>query len=112
MAASLSNITLDCHDPQAMSAFWADVLGKQVDPGGSPYFCTIDHPGTPSYFFAKVPEGKTAKNRMHLDLAAEDREAEVQRLVALGASRVADKDEYGHRWTVMQDIEGNEFCVG
>lgn len=49
---------------------------------------------------------------MHLDLAADDREAEVQRLVGLGAARLADKDEYGHRWTVLRDIEGNEFCVG
>ncbi len=112
MAATLSNITFDCHDPQAKSSFWAALLGKQVDPGGSAYFCTINHPGTPSYFFAKVPESKTAKNRVHLDLAAPDREAEVERLVELGATRVADKDEYGHRWTVLQDIEGNEFCVG
>jgi hypothetical protein len=112
MTASLSNITFDCHDPLAMAAFWAAVLGRPVDEGASAYFCTIDHPGTPSYFFAKVPEGKAAKNRMHLDLAADDPEAEVQRLVGLGAAPLADRDEYGHRWTVLQDIEGNEFWVG
>lgn len=55
MTASLSNITFDCHDPLAMAAFWAAVLGRPVDEGASASFCTIDHPGTPSYFFAKVP---------------------------------------------------------
>ena len=65
----------------------------------------------PTWLFAKVPEGKSAKNRMHLDLAAADREAEVARLVELGATRVTDMDEWGYQWTVMQDPEGNEFCV-
>ena len=58
-----------------------------------------------------MPEGKTAKNRMHVDLAASDHEAEVARLVGLGATRVTDIDEWGYRWTVLQDPEGNEFCV-
>jgi predicted enzyme related to lactoylglutathione lyase len=61
--------------------------------------------------FVKVPELKTAKNRLHLDLAAPDVEAEVARLVELGAARVADTEEYGYTWTVMADPEGNEFCV-
>jgi len=58
-----------------------------------------------------VPEPKAAKNRMHVDLAAPDREAEVARLVALGATRVADMDEWGYQSTVLHDPEGNEFCV-
>ena len=65
----------------------------------------------PTWLFAKVPEPKRAKNRMHVDLAAADHEAEVVRLVGLGATRVADVDEWGYRWTVLQDPEGNEFCV-
>ena len=67
--------------------------------------------GDPTWLFARVPEPKTAKNRMHVDLAAPDREAEVARLVELGATRVADIDEWGYQWTVLQDPEGNEFCV-
>ena len=67
--------------------------------------------GDPTWLFAKVPESKTAKNRMHVDLAAPDHEAEVARLVALGATRVADMEEWGYEWTVLQDPEGNEFCV-
>ncbi len=58
-----------------------------------------------------MPEPKTTKNRVHVDLVAEDRELEIDRLVQLGAIRVADKDEWGHQWTVMHDPEGNEFCV-
>jgi predicted enzyme related to lactoylglutathione lyase len=64
-----------------------------------------------TWLFAKVPEKKVAKNRMHVDLAAPDREAEVARLLELGATRVADMNEWGYEWTVMQDPEGNEFCV-
>jgi hypothetical protein len=69
---------------------------------------TEDHP---TWLFAKVPEPKRAKNRMHVDVAAADCGAEVARLVELGATRVADVDEWGYRWTVLQDPEGNEFCV-
>ena len=58
-----------------------------------------------------MPESKTAKNRMHVDLVADDREAEVDRLIGLGAKRLADKAELGLRWTVLADLEGNEFCV-
>jgi predicted enzyme related to lactoylglutathione lyase len=61
--------------------------------------------------FNQVPESKTAKNRMHVDLVADDREAEVDRLVGLGAKRLADQAEFGLRWTVLADPEGNEFCV-
>ena len=58
-----------------------------------------------------MPEPKIAKNRKHVDLAAADRQAEVDRLIELGATRVSDVDEWGYQWTVMQDPEGNEFCV-
>lgn len=112
MALSLSNITFDCDDPIKVSAFWAAALGKRVDEGGSPYFCSIGRPtATPTYFFIKVPEAKTAKNRVHLDLQSDDRLAEVARLVGLGATHVRDHDEWGHQWSVMADVEGNEFCV-
>ena len=72
----------------------------------------VEREDDPAWIFARVPEAKTAKNRLHLDLVAADVEAEVARLVALGASRQADVDEYGYTWTVMIDPEGNEFCVG
>ncbi len=61
--------------------------------------------------FLKVPEGKTVKNRVHLDLHADDPEAEVTRLLGLGASHVHEKKEWGSQWTTLADPEGNEFCV-
>ena len=118
MTVSLGHITFDCRDAVALAGFWAQALGRPVDDGAEPVVATIGYPATPerpAWLFLGVPEGKTAKNRMHLDLAADPesggREAEVQRLVALGATKVADHDEWGHVWTVVQDPEGNEFCV-
>lgn len=59
-----------------------------------------------------LAEKKVVKNRAHVDLTAPgDREMEIDRLIGLGAKRLADKDEYGQRWTVLADPEGNEFCV-
>lgn len=58
-----------------------------------------------------MPEEKAAKNRMHVDFLADDREVEVLRLVGLGASLVAEHDRGDARWSVLQDPEGNEFCV-
>ena len=110
MSARLANITFDCSDPVATATFWSAVLDRPVEPGASPFFAMLG--GEPNWFFIKVPEPKTAKSRVHVDLAAADREAEVARLVELGATVVADKDEWGHRWTVLLDPEGHEFCVG
>ena len=59
----------------------------------------------------KVPEGKTTKNRMHIDWHAPNREAEVARLIALGATRLWDIKNENFEWTTMADVEGNEFCI-
>ena len=62
--------------------------------------------------FWKVPEPKTAKSRMHVDLATKSPEDEIERLVALGATRIEYREGNGSSWTVMLDPEGNEFCIG
>ena len=62
--------------------------------------------------FIQVPEGKTVKNRVHLDFDSEDIAAEVARVIALGATHVHDKAEYGMTWSTLADPEGNEFCIG
>jgi hypothetical protein len=62
--------------------------------------------------FFQVPEPKTAKNRVHIDLAATDPHAETERLINLGATRVRYLERNGRRWTTMLDPEGNEFCIG
>lgn len=122
MTVHLANVTIDCDDALVVSRFWSAALDRPLadEPAPSTFVAAIgngDHDmgdstdGGPNWLFLKVPEGKAAKNRMHVDLVAADRHKEVARLVELGASRVADKDEWGHQWTVMQDPEGNEFCL-
>jgi predicted enzyme related to lactoylglutathione lyase len=118
MTLGIAAITFDCEDAAALSAFWSSALDRPVDPGGDDtggFFASIGmadpQPGQATMMFIKVPESKTVKNRIHLDLNASDRAAEVERLVGLGATIVHDKDEYGVRWTTLTDPEGNEFCV-
>jgi hypothetical protein len=105
----LANITFDCADALRTARFWSAVLDRPVEPGASPFFAAIK--GNPNWLFINVPEPKTAKSRVHVDLASADRDAAVARLVELGATLVADKDEWGHRWTVLHDPEGHEFCL-
>lgn len=114
MTLSIAHITFDCRDATQLAAFWSQAIDRPVNDGAEPFFASIDYPptpGRPAWLFLQVPEGKSAKNRMHLDLTSEDRHAEVDRLVGLGATKVGEHDEYGHQWTVMNDPEGNEFCV-
>jgi glyoxalase superfamily protein len=132
MASRIGNITFDCADPSRLAEFWAAALGyKQQDPPAGhatwPEFlaaqgipedqwnsanAVVDPDGRgPRLFFQRVPEPKTTKNRLHLDLSAADVEAEVERLVGLGAREVQRFDERGESWIVMHDPEGNEFCV-
>ncbi|WIM94077.1 VOC family protein [Actinoplanes oblitus] len=109
---TLANITFDCADGAALADFWSRVLDRPVDDGANEYFATIGagDPG-PTLMFLKVAEPKSAKNRCHLDLSADDRDAEVKRLLDLGAGYLAEHDEYGHQWVVLRDPAGNEFCV-
>ncbi len=114
MALHLGNLTFDCDDPQKMVAFWSAAMDLPADEGVPPFFASLglgDPEVSPNWLFLKVPEGKTAKNRVHIDLGADDRAAEVARLIELGATHVEDKEEWGHAWAVMADVEGNEFCV-
>ena len=113
MALALHHITVDCADALAVATFWAAALDKPLDPGGNAEHASIGGGVSDgqAWLFFQVPESKTAKNRMHTDLRSDDRESDVSRLQSLGASIVAEHDEWGTRWTVLQDIEGNEFCV-
>ena len=116
MTARLGNVTFDCHDVLKIAAFWSAVLGRPLDEGSNEWFASIG--GTdaerrePAWYFSKVPEPKQAKNRVHLDLVNPDPSA-VDELVARGATVVGRHQVGGgsHRWTVLQDPEGNEFCI-
>jgi hypothetical protein len=109
-------ICIDCADPQRLAAWWAAALGEGEAHGSGQPYCTIagaPH-GLPELVFQRVPEAKTGKNRLHLDLYVDDPASEVVRLEALGATRIGDRVEGGDAcawWQVMADPEGNEFCV-
>jgi predicted enzyme related to lactoylglutathione lyase len=113
MSLDIDAITFDCANAQSLAEFWSAALGRPVDNDGdyaaSAFFARIS--GSPMMMFIQVPEGKTAKNRVHLDLGTTDRAAEVERLVALGATVVHAKEEFGFTWTTLADPEGNEFCI-
>ena len=113
MSLRLANVTFDCDDPRLVAAFWSAALDRPVDPDPSEYFASIGMTADdgPAWYFIRVPEPRTAKNRVHVDLVADDCDKEIARLLELGATRGADHDEYGHSWTVMADPEANEFCV-
>jgi predicted enzyme related to lactoylglutathione lyase len=114
--ARVINITFDCDDALKVGSFWSEVLGRPLDHGSNAGFVSIgggDSERTePAWYFEKVPEQKTAKNRVHVDLVDPDPLA-VDRIVALGASIVGAHEIGGgrHRWTVLRDPEGNEFCI-
>ena len=97
MSATEFAITLDCANAAELAAFWSQVLDRPVDPGATEEFAAIGlaegSDGRPTWMFHKVPEAKTAKNRAHVDLVTADLAAEVDRVIGLGASRVADLKE-------------------
>jgi predicted enzyme related to lactoylglutathione lyase len=110
MPSVIKTVTFDAADAQALARFWAAVFGSDVDEESTAEKAYLEAAGWggPNIWFARVPEGKTAKNRMHFDLRAPGPVAEeVARLETLGA-RVLER--HGH-YVVMQDPEGNEFCV-
>jgi predicted enzyme related to lactoylglutathione lyase len=112
------HITFDAHDPYALALFWSRLTGYAVSdedkPGDDDVVISPDQPGVPGLLFLRVPDAKSVKNRVHLDIQPPSgtRDEEVDRLLALGARIVDDlRTDDGMGWVVMADIEGNEFCV-
>ena len=104
-------VNVDARDPAALGAWWATALGWVVVNDDPAEFEIQPGPGVmPGLLFAGVPEGKTIKNRLHLDFRPDDQRAEVERLVDLGATKV-DVGQHDVPWVVLADPEGNEFCV-
>jgi hypothetical protein len=107
MTPTLSTVTVDCADALAVARFWSAVLDRPLPEDANSGYAQLA--GQPALSFISVPEAKAVKNRVHLDLDVEDLEAEVDRLIGLGAKRLGDFDEQGFRWTTLADPEGNEF---
>ena len=109
---SVAALAIDCADPAALAEFWGKVLGRPVSPGTTAGNATVDAADPadgPRLFFQQVPEPKTVKNRLHLDLLTQHFEEETERLVGLGARPVNEIKLPGVRWTTFADPEGNEF---
>jgi hypothetical protein len=129
-------ITIDCADATRMTAFWAVALGYVEEPPPAGYLswedflrangitvppagsigAIVDPDGVgPRLLFMRVPEPKSVKNRVHLDLRAgrsdDAKAAKVAELLAAGAATIRRVEEHGQWWMVMTDPEGNEFCV-
>jgi hypothetical protein len=123
----MTELSLDCHDPEALAAFWCAALDWVVldrEPGlveigpagrddGELLEAVRSGPVAPTMFLAAVEEDKVVKNRMHVDLSPIDRsqDEEVERLLALGATHAEVGQTGEESWTVLADPEGNEFCV-
>ncbi len=110
-------VVIDCAEPHELARFWAAALGWRVTfssdaestlepPEGSP-----ETDVSPDLVFVRVPDEKVVKNRLHLDLRPDAQEAQVERLLALGATRAEIGQTGEEPWVVLADPEGNEFCV-
>ncbi|HVA61472.1 MAG TPA: VOC family protein [Mycobacteriales bacterium] len=102
---------IDSDDPVALGQWWRNALGWEVVNDASDEFeirPSVDH--LPGLLFAAVPEGKSVKNRLHLDFRPDDQDAEVKRLLELGAV-LTDVGQREQSWVVLADPEGNEFCI-
>lgn len=115
MASRFTELCVDCSDPKALAAFWRDVLDWKLDDESDDDQAMLENPEAeiPTLLFVKVPEGKTVKNRLHIDVNPRDRDqaAELERLLALGARRVDVGQGDDVSWVVLADPEGNEFCL-
>lgn len=113
MGLRLEQILVDAVDPIALGQWWSELLGwpAEVDDDGEVELLPPPGVAATSLLFEKVPERKTIKNRLHLDLRPDDQAAEVARAEAMGARRVDVGQGPEVTWVVLADPEGNEFCI-
>lgn len=107
MALHVETVTIDAHAPESLARWWAELLGSTARPDDGDW---VVEAGGCVLLFGANPDAKVGKNRIHLDLRPDDRDAEVARAEALGASRV-DIGQGEEAWVVLADPEGNEFCI-
>ncbi len=113
----IQSVVIDAHDPIALARFWSAALGWRITQE-DPEECVVEPPEgspaidvSPDLTIGRVPEAKTIKNRLHLDLRPDDRDAHVRRLLELGATPADVGQDGSESWVVLADPEGNEFCV-
>jgi predicted enzyme related to lactoylglutathione lyase len=111
MALKTENITFDTTDPEKLADWWARALDGQVNPIAPPFFIVVKQAEGPGLMFQKVDDPTPGKLRVHVDFSTPDVEAEVKRLVELGATETGRHNFGDFAWVVLADPEGNAFCV-
>jgi hypothetical protein len=112
MSRRVAHVTLDCTTMNTVAQFWSAALDRPIEPGDGVTYCYVGGEGDPYRLCVmQTQDPKIVKNRMHFDIEGDDRDAEIKRLIGLGARVAAEHDEGGSQWTTLQDVEGNEFCV-
>ena len=106
-------LTMDAKDVESLAKFWCDATDYEVADSYYPILAVLasGKAGYPRLLILQVPETKTAKNRLHMEFRADDLKSEAERIVSLGATMVAEREFGDTQWIVMQDPEGNEFCL-
>ena len=122
MSSFIFNVAFDAHDPIRLARFWSAVTGYAITEERDDFarLRAPDNRGVRHIVFFRVEDPTPGKNRVHVDLAARDPDAEIARLLTLGGELVdptADRNPqwrqgHGTRWVVLRDPEGNEFCIG
>ena len=111
MGLRFSEICIDAHGIDALAAWWSSVLGWPAEPTDDGDAILRAPAGAgPDWLFLAVPDDKVVKNRIHFDFTPDDQQAEVDRVLALGARHV-DIGQGEQSWVVLADPEGNEFCI-
>ena len=108
---TLNLIGIDVADMERAAQFWGALLGLKIENREDEYLEFERQGDGPRLYVQKVPEKKTAKTRVHLDIDVADLDVAVSRAVALGAKKVQPFIQSGHSWVVMEDPDGNEFCL-
>jgi predicted enzyme related to lactoylglutathione lyase len=110
MSVRIAGIGIDTNDLASAGAFWQAVTGYEQSSAGDDHRLLVDPAKeAPALFVQLVPEPRVGKNRLHLDLATDDVDGEVERVKALGATEVQRFTEGG--WVVLADTDGNQFCI-
>ena len=108
---TLDLVGIDVEDMERSAQFWVALLGLKIASREDDYLEFEGQGDGPRLYVQKVPEKKTAKTRVHLDIAVQDLDIAVSRAVALGAKKIKPFISTGHSWVVMEDPDGNEFCL-
>ncbi|MGE5287397.1 MAG: VOC family protein [Micromonosporaceae bacterium] len=112
MPSRFYHLVIDAHDPRRLARFWAAVLDQRIlYESDDEVIVGADDQSYPGLCFLPVPDDKVVKNRLHIDLDPDDKDAEVERILQLGARHADVGQGKDVTWTVLADPEGNEFCV-